>query len=401
MFSKNRMFKARARAAFLMFAVLSLAAPGSVAAADAKNAEKTAEKPKAPVVVLQPTEVSLSAQVPGRLAPYRQADVMARVQGIVLERCYKEGQEVKQGEVLFRIDPAPLQADLDVAAASLARAKADYEIAKDKLARNKGLVAARAVSERDYAESLADEKRARANMLYAEAQLKKAGLQLDYATVTSPIAGRARRALVSEGALVGPGSGGQSHLTTVEQMDPIYVDFARSAGEVMELRKALVQGSLESGGGTEVELVLPDGGKYPHKGTLTFSDLSVDPGTDSIVMRATFPNPERVLLPGAYVTVRLNTAINKNAFLVPRDLLLRTPQAAVVMLVSPEGLVEARPVAADILQGRNWVVTAGLSPGDKLIVGGLPMFKPGMAVEAVPVPDQGQSAPAGRAQGAK
>ena len=238
------------------------------------------------------------------MEPYREAEVRARVAGIVTSRLYEEGQDVKRGDALFQIDPAPLQAAYDSEAANLARAQASLSAAADKLRRYADLVGDRAISERDHAEAAADERQARAQAL-ARANLQSAKLKLDYARVTSPIDGRAR-ALVTEGALVGEGQA--TPLTVVQQIDPIYVNFAQPAAEVLRLQKQIRDGQLQ---GIEpdklrVRLLLPDGTEYARTGALSFADLAVDPGTDNVTMRALFDNPRRDLLPGMYVRVRLN-----------------------------------------------------------------------------------------------
>ena len=270
------------------------------------------------IVIARATPTAVATELPGRMEPYREAEVRARVAGIVTSRLYEEGQDVKRGDALFQIDPAPLQAAYDSEAANLARAQASLSAAADKLRRYADLVGDRAISERDHAEAAADERQARAQVALARANLQSAKLKLDYARVTSPIDGRAR-ALVTEGALVGEGQA--TPLTVVQQIDPIYVNFAQPAAEVLRLQKQIRDGQLQ---GIEpdklrVRLLLPDGTEYARTGALSFADLAVDPGTDNVTMRALFDNPRRDLLPGMYVRVRLEQAINRDAYLVPRD----------------------------------------------------------------------------------
>ncbi|WP_049051475.1 efflux RND transporter periplasmic adaptor subunit, partial [Achromobacter xylosoxidans] len=277
-----------------------------VSACSKKEAPEAAKAPaEIGVIVAKATPTSVASELPGRLEPYREAEVRARVAGIVTRRLYEEGQEVARGAPLFQIDPAPLQAAYDSEAAALARAQANLSAAADKLRRYADLVSDRAISERDHAESVAEERQARAEVALAKANLQSARLRLEYARVTSPIDGRARRALVTEGALVGEGQA--TPLTVVQQLDPIYVNFSQPAAEVMQLQKQIRAGALEGVAPDKmrVRLLLPDGSEYGQGGTLSFADLAVDPGTDNVTMRALFDNPDRVLLPGMYVRVRL------------------------------------------------------------------------------------------------
>lgn len=253
--------------------------------------------------------------------------------------------------MLFQIDPAPLKAALDISRGALARAEASHAAAADKLKRYADLIKDRAISEREYTEAQTDARQALAQIASAKAELEQARLRLGYATVTAPIDGRARRALVTEGALVGEDS--PTPLTRVEQIDPIYVNFSQPAGEVAAMQRAIREGQVKGVADKDiaVRLVLADGSEYPLAGELLFSDLAVDPGTDTIAMRALFRNPHRELLPGGYVQVRLQRAVNPQAITVPRDALIRTAQSAVVKVVNPQGVVEDVEVRADTLQG--------------------------------------------------
>ncbi|MBR8653098.1 MexX/AxyX family multidrug efflux RND transporter periplasmic adaptor subunit [Achromobacter sp. Marseille-Q0513] len=335
------------------------------------------------IVVARATPTAVATELPGRLEPYREAEVRARVAGIVTSRLYEEGQDVKRGDALFQIDPAPLQAAYDSEAANLARAQASLSAAADKLRRYADLVGDRAISERDHAEAAADERQARAQVALARANLQSAKLRLDYARVTSPIDGRARRALVTEGALVGEGQA--TPLTVVQQIDPIYVNFAQPAAEVLRLQKQIRDGELQ---GIEpdklrVRLLLPDGTEYARTGALSFADLAVDPGTDNVTMRALFDNPRRDLLPGMYVRVRLEQAINRDAYLVPRDALLRDAAGAHVLAAGTDGELQALPVTARRMQGPNWVVTDGLKGGERIVVENVSQLAPGQKIKPV------------------
>lgn len=337
----------------------------------------------ATVVTVRPTAVPMTVELPGRLDAYRQAQVRARVAGIVTARTYEEGQEVKQGAVLFRIDPAPLKAARDAAQGALAKAQAAALAASDKRRRYDDLVRDHAVSERDHTEAVADDAQAKAGVASAKAELARAQLQLDYATVTAPISGRARRALVTEGALVGQDQA--TPLTTVEQLDPIYVNFSQPAADVDALRRAVKSGRATGIAQHDVTVTLlrADGTAYPLKGRLLFSDLAVDPTTDTVEMRALFPNPERELLPGAYVRIALDAAVDQRAILVPRDALLRTADRTSVRVVGANGKVKDLEVVADRMSGRDWRITRGLAGGERVIVDNAAQFAPDTAVKPV------------------
>lgn len=363
----------------------ALAVAAFVAAGCGKHeSEHDAAAPReASVVTVKKTSVPLSVELPGRLDAYRQAEVRARVAGIVTARTYEEGQEVKRGAVLFRIDPAPFKAARDAAAGALEKARAAHLAALDKRRRYDELVRDRAVSERDHTEALADERQAKAAVASARAELARAQLQLDYATVTAPIDGRARRALVTEGALVGQDQA--TPLTTVEQLDPIYVNFSQPAADVESLRRAVKSGRAAGIAQQDVEvtLVRPDGSTYARKGKLLFADLAVDPSTDTVAMRALFPNPERELLPGAYVRIALDRAIARDAILVPRDALLRTADSATVKVVGQNGKIRDVTVEAAQMKGRDWIVTRGLAGGERVVVVDAAQFEAGTTVKAL------------------
>lgn len=354
--------------------------------------EQAKEPAEIGVIVARATPTAVTTDLPGRLEPYREAEVRARVAGIVTERLYEEGQDVARGAALFQIDPAPLQATYDSEAANLARAQASLSAAADKLRRYADLVGDRAISERDHAESVADERQARAQVALARANLQSAKLRLGYARVTSPIDGRARRALVTEGALVGEGQA--TPLTVVQQIDPIYVNFAQPAAEVVQLQKQIRAGALQGVAPDQVRvrLVLPDGSEYARGGTLSFADLAVDPGTDNVTMRALFDNPGRDLLPGMYVRVRLEQAINRDAYLVPRDALLRTAEGAHLLAADEAGELRRVPVAAHRLQGPNWIVTQGLTGGERIVVENAAQLAAGQKIKPIEKPAPGAQA---------
>lgn len=336
------------------------------------------ETPKtASVMTVAPTEIAVSNQYPGRLAAYRKAEVRARVAGIVTKRLYQEGQDVKAGAPLFHIDPAALQATLDMRTAAYRQAQAAVEVNADKVRRYRDLAKADAISQIAFTEAKAAETQALAQAAEAKAAQRSAALQLSYATVRAPIAGRARRAMVTEGALVGQDAA--TPLTTIEQIDPIYVNFSQPAAIVAQMRKAIRAGELQGVAKQDVpvRLILGDGSVYPHAGKLIFSDLAIDPATDTIAMRALMPNPRHALLPGGYVRIALDQALNKSAILIPRDALLRTVDAAKVMVVGADNVVKAVEVTADKLHGDRWLVSAGLHGGEKVIVANAAKFDAG------------------------
>ena len=344
--------------------------------------------PQVDVIITQVISSPVSIELPGRLEAFRQAEVRARVAGIVTERLYKEGQDVRKGTPLFLINPELLKVARDEASGTLAKAEANYHDVADKLKRYKDLVSDHSISERDYQSAVAGEKQAKAELLSARARLEKARLDLGYATVVSPIDGRARRALVTEGALVGQDA--PTPLTTIEQIDPIYVNFSQPATEVMAMQRAIKSGKIRGieQKDIQVHLIFSDGSEYGHTGKLFFSDLAVDTSTDTVAMRALFDNPEYELLPGAYVQVRLEQAIINHAVPVPRDALVRAAGVSSVMIVDTEDTVQRVEVEANTLEGNHWVVTSGLQGGEKVIISNPAMMISGARVRPVVTDDQ-------------
>lgn len=344
--------------------------------------------PQVDVIITRVVSSPVSIELPGRLEAFRQAEVRARVAGIVTERLYKEGQDVRKGTPLFLINPELLKVARDEASGTLAKAEANYHDVADKLKRYKDLVSDHSISERDYQSAVAGEKQAKAELLSARARLEKARLDLGYATVVSPIDGRARRALVTEGALVGQDA--PTPLTTIEQIDPIYVNFSQPATEVMAMQRAIKSGKIRGieQKDIQVHLIFSDGSEYGHTGKLFFSDLAVDTSTDTVAMRALFDNPEYELLPGAYVQVRLEQAIINHAVPVPRDALVRAAGVSSVMIVDTEDTVQRVEVEANTLESNHWVVTSGLQGGEKVIISNPAMMISGARVRPVVTDDQ-------------
>ncbi|CAG2138123.1 Multidrug efflux pump subunit AcrA [Cupriavidus numazuensis] len=352
--------------------------------------------PEVGVVTVTPSAVAIVNELPGRLEGVRTAEVRARVEGIVLSRNYTEGGEVKAGQVMFRIDPASYQAQLASAKAQLERAEANAVSARQKAERYKPLVAANAVSKQEYDDAVAAAGQANADIAAAKAAVTTAQINLGYTTVTAPISGRAGRALVTEGALVGKGEA--TKLTLVEQVDPIWVTFTQPAAEVTRLRRAIESGAVKGvDGGAKVHLYVEDGREYEQTGKLLFSDMTVDPTTGAITLRAQFPNPKRELLSGTFVRVKIEQGVDENAMTVPQRALIRNAQGASVLVVGNDGNVAALPVKAPQAIGDRWIVTEGLKGGEKVIVEGLQKVKVGAPAKAVPFQPAGAPAPAKQA----
>ncbi|BEP59817.1 efflux RND transporter periplasmic adaptor subunit [Variovorax sp. V213] len=344
--------------------------------------------PEVGVVVATPTDVGLVTELPGRLEASRVAQVRARASGILLKREFREGSDVKAGQLLFRIDPAPLVAAAQNAQATLARAEANAVQAKALADRYKPLVEANAVSKQEYATAVASQKTAEADVASGRAAVQTAKINLGYADVTSPIAGRIGRALVTEGALVGQGDA--TELAVVQQINPMYVNFTQSASDVLKLRRALAAGQYKRANGEEaasVTVVLEDGTEYALPGKLLFSDLTVDSTTGQVTLRAEVPNPKGELLPGLYVRVRLEQAQASNAIAIPQQAVTRTQQGDTVSVVGADGKISPRTVKISAAKDNQWVVLDGLKAGEQVMVDGfqkLQMMPPGTPVKAVP-----------------
>ena len=362
--------------------------------------------PEVGVVVATPGEVGLVTELPGRLEASRVAQVRARAAGILQKRLFREGSDVKAGQPLFAIDAAPYAAALQSAEATLARAQANLTQAAALAERYKPLLAANAVSQQEYANAVAAHKQAEADVAAGKAAVQTGRINLNYASVTAPISGRIGRALVTEGALVGQGEATQ--LAVIQQIDPVYVNFTQSAGEVMKLRRALADGQLQRAGGSEaasVRVVLEDGSEYALPGKLLFSDLTVDPSTGQITLRAEVPNPKGDLLPGLYVRVRLEQAQVANAITLPQQAVTRTQQGDKITVVGADGKLSPRMVKVGAARNNQWIVLEGLKAGEQVMVDGfqkLQMMPPGTPVKAVPwqAPGSAAAAPAAAAPAA-
>ena len=360
---------------------------------DAKAPGPGAARPPAEVGVVTVSlgDVGLVTELPGRLEASRVAQVRARVAGILQKRLFREGSDVKAGQALFAIDPAPYAALFASARASQSRAEANMTQTGALADRYKTLVEANAVSKQEYANAVAAQKAAEADVALARANVQTASINLGYAAVTAPISGRIGRALVTEGALVGQGEATQ--LAVIQQINPMYVNFTQSAAEAMRLRSAMEGGLIKRAGvaeATSVRIVLEDGTAYAKAGRLLFSDLTVDATTGQVTLRAEVPNPAGELLPGLYVRVRLEQARASNAITLPQQAVTRSTQGDTVMVVGDDGKVTSRPIKVGSAKGNEWIVLSGLKTGEKVMVDGFQKLQPGITVK--PVPWQPQSA---------
>lgn len=361
----------------LLLGVLSLSA--------CDNASAPTDEAPRPTVAVETVEarpLSISSELSGRIAAPRIAEVRARVPGVVLQRVYREGSDVKKGEVLFRIDPAPFKADLDSAEAALRKAEANAFQARLQEQRYARLIEDNAISAQDYDNARAAARQTAADVAANKAAVERARLNLGYATVTAPIAGRIGRALVTEGALVGQNE--TTPLALIQQLNPIHADLTQSTRELNELRRALRAGQLQQVGQDQAKatLIQDDGSLYPLPGKLLFTDISVDPGTGQITLRSEFPNPDLDLLPGSFVRVRLEQAVDRQGISVPQRAIQRdSAGTAQVLLVDAELQVSLQPVELGGVQDNRWIVTHGLKPGDRIVVEGLQHARPGEKVQ--------------------
>ncbi|MEX5343740.1 efflux RND transporter periplasmic adaptor subunit [Pseudomonas sp. I2] len=349
---------------------------------DTAEQDAPAPMPHVRVETVQLQPLAISTELSGRLLAPRTAEVRARVAGVVLERVYREGSDVKQGDVLFRIDPASFKADHDSARATLAKAEANRYQARLTEQRYRSLVDDKAVSRQEYDNARAAFLQADAEVAQAKAALERARLNLGYATVTAPISGRIGRALVTEGALVG--QDGSTPLAVIQQLDPIHADVSQSTRELNALRRAMRAGELEQVGQGQARatLVQDDGSAYPLPGTLLFSDISVDPSTHQITLRSEFPNPDLDLLPGSYVRVRLEQAVQPKGISVPQRAILRDSAGVPkVLVVDRQARIGERQVLLGSAQGDRWIVSEGLAPGERVVIEGLQHVKVGDQVQ--------------------
>jgi len=353
-----------------------------------------ASEPEVTVLTIAPEQAMLTTELAERTSPFLVAEVRPQVGGIIKQRLFKEGSDVKAGELLYQIDPATYQAAYDNARAALAKAEANALPARLKGERFGSLAKVNAVSKQDNDDAQAAHRQAQAEVLAAKAALESTRINLSYTRVTAPIAGRIGKSSVTPGALVTTGQA--AVLATVQQVDPIYVDVTQSSGEVLRLKHDLASGKLKKAGtgGAKVKLLFEDGSVYAQEGVLQFSDITVDQSTGVITLRAVFPNPNHDLLPGLYVRAVLEEGVEDQAILAPQKAVTRdTKGKPMVMVVKPDGVVEARPIETGRVVGDKWLVASGLAAGERIIVDGLQKARPGAKVKAVEAQASAQAAP--------
>lgn len=365
----------------------SAGAPGGAAAQRA---------PQVSVTEIQPTELDMTTTLQGRTAPYLVADVRPQVAGILQKRLFKEGSEVKEGQALYQIDPAVYEAAVASAKAELQRAQAVLYQTRLTANRYAQLVKTNAISKQNNDDAQAAYKQAQAAVAAAEAGLKNAQINLDYTTVRSPISGRIGRSLVTPGALLSAHQA--QNMAVVQTLDPIYVDVTQSSKEILSLKKDIAAGKLKTkGGAIPVTLIMEDGTKYPQTGELTLSEVSVDPGTGTITLRAEFPNPENILLPGMFVRTELPQGTMEKALLVPQRAVMREANGTPYVYVVEDGKIAIRRLVTHRTQGQNWIVEEGLKPGEKVVIEGLQRIRPGVPVQIVPTIAEQEQAKATKA----
>jgi membrane fusion protein (multidrug efflux system) len=342
--------------------------------------------PEVATVTVEPQKLELTTELPGRTSAYLVAEIRPQVNGIIQKRLFQEGSDVKAGQLLYQIDPAPFQVAHDSAEASLGKAEANLPSIRLRAERYKELIPDKAVSQQEYDDAAAAMGQARAEIEYWKAAVEAARINLGYTRVTAPISGRIGKSSVTDGALVTAYQ--PTALATIQQLDPIYVDVTQSSAELLRLKRNLETGRLSSDGknGKKVRILLEDGTPYPLEGTLEFRDVTVDPATGSFTLRIVVPNPEHLLLPGMFVRAVVQEGIAAQAILVPQQGVSRNPKGEPVALVLDEaGTVRQRMLKLDRAIGDKWLVSSGVSAGDRLIVEGMLNVRPGAAVKAVPL----------------
>ena len=375
-------------------AVLMLSGSFLLTGCDDKSQQEGQQQQQAPevgVITLKSEPLKITTELPGRTSAFRVAEVRPQVSGIILKRNFVEGTDIKAGESLYQIDPAPYQAAYNSAKGDLAQAQANAQIAAVTVKRYQPLLGTKYISQQDYDQAMANQSQTAAAVAVAKANVETARINLAYTKVTSPISGRIGKSSVTEGALVQTGQ--TTALATVQQLDPMYVDVTQSSDEYLRLRKELESGQLkQTDGKANVTLMMPDGSEYQQPGTLEFSDVSVDETTGSITLRAIFPNKDQRLLPGMFVRARLEEGTNPNAILVPQQAVARTPTGqATVMVVGQDNKVAVRNVTAQQAIGDKWLVTQGVQAGDRVISVGIQRAKPGAQVTPQEVTDDAKA----------
>jgi membrane fusion protein (multidrug efflux system) len=355
--------------------------------------------PEVAVVVVQPERVPIITELPGRTSAYLVAEVRPQVNGIVQKRLFVEGADVKEGEVLYEIDPGLYQAAYDNAAASLTRAQANLPSLKSRVERYKELVAIKAVSQQEYDDALAALTQVQADAEYWKAAVESARINLGYTRITAPIAGRIGRSNVTVGALATAHQ--PAAFATIQQLDPIYVDAPQSSVNLLRLKRNIATDRIQSEGAkkAQVKLVLEDGTPYPIEGNVGFSDVTVDPSTGSFILRMVFPNPDKMLLPGMYVRASIEEGVIEQAILISQQGVTHDPMGnAIALMVDSSDKVEQRILKIERAIGDKWLVSEGLKAGDRVIMEGLQQVRPGMPVKVVPFVAQASVAPVSASQ---
>ena len=371
--------------AILAVAVLAAACILAGCQASGDKAPGPAGPPEVAVVEMKPERIAITTELPGRTSAYLIAEVRPQVSGIIQQRFFKEGSDVKAGEVLYQIDPATYQAAYDSARAALARAEANISRTRALAERYRELVEIRAVSRQEYDDATAALKQAEAEIAAGKAAVETARINLAYTRVTAPIAGRIGKSSVTVGALVMAGQG--MPLAVIQQIDPVYVDVTQSSAVLLQLQKAMASGALkrDSANRAKVKLILEDGTAYPQEGALQFQDVTVDQTTGSYILRIVFPNPKRVLLPGMFARAVLEEGVSEQALLVPQQGVSRDPKGnPLALIVDAENKVQQRVLTLVRTIGDRWLVSDGLAPGDRVVVEGMQKVRPGAVVKAVP-----------------
>lgn len=380
--------EARVRALLGVFALTALLA----ACGNQETAQPTPGAVPVRVVTLAPQSVTLRRELPGRTSPYLIAEVRPQVSGIVARRLFTEGGYVEAGQTLYQLDDAKYRAEYESARAALARAQATQNTARLYARRSSELVAINAISKQDNDNVIAALKQAEADVAAAEAEVSSARVTLDHARIDAPISGRIGRSSVTQGALVTANQ--ETPLATVQQLDPIYIDITQSSTELLELRRHLAAGTLESAGDLPVTIVLEDGSPYEHQGRLAFAEVTVEPTTGRFTSRVVAPNPDGVLLPGMYVRAVVGTGIRPDALLVPQQAVTRNSKGeTTAMVVAADDSAELRPVKVSQTIGDRWLVESGLATGDRVIIEGLQKIRPGVPVQAVEAGSEAATAP--------
>lgn len=337
------------------------------------------------VFTVEPKQVTLTQELPGRISALRMAEVRARVNGIVQKRLFTEGSDVREGQLLYEIDPAPYQAALDSAKGALARSEANLTMTSLKEERSKQLIDTKAISKQEYDDAVAAQRSANADVLSGRAAVQAAQINLDYTKVTSPVSGRIGISQMTEGAYVQASAA--TLLATVQQLDRVYVDVTQSSSELLRLKRELASGKLkvDEKGQTQVKLLFEDGTAYPEMGTLEMSDVTVNPATDSVTIRAVFPNPRRELLPGMFVRAQIQEGSAPDAILVPQLAVSRNVRGEpTALVIGAENKAELRMLQTSRAVGNQWLVTSGLKAGDQVIIDSFHKVRPGVPVKPAP-----------------